>query len=130
MGAFFQCNYDSGTGEHILTRPVLTLVQHDAPVKYVGWITSANLLLTGSWDKTMRTWDCRSSSPGHTLPLPERLYCADTKANVIVAATAERKIVGFDIRNLGQVCTPDVPELTRFSQSYDLILPLNSKPEV
>eukprot|EP00967_Tisochrysis_lutea_P031609 scaffold37327_cov20-Tisochrysis_lutea.AAC.2 len=35
------------------------------------------MLITGSWDKTLRFWDCRSPTPVHTQPLPERVYAMD-----------------------------------------------------
>jgi mRNA export factor len=31
-----------------------TVAMHDAPVKEVAWIPQMNLLVSGSWDKTLR----------------------------------------------------------------------------
>lgn len=31
-----------------------TVAAHDAPVKEIAWIQQMNLLVTGSWDKTLR----------------------------------------------------------------------------
>lgn len=31
-----------------------TVAMHDAPVKEVAWIPEMNLLVSGSWDKTLR----------------------------------------------------------------------------
>jgi WD40 repeat protein len=30
------------------------IAQHDAPVKEIAWISQMNLLVSGSWDKTLR----------------------------------------------------------------------------
>lgn len=32
----------------------VTVAMHDAPVKDVAWIPEMNLLVSGSWDKTLR----------------------------------------------------------------------------
>lgn len=37
-------------------------VQHDGPIKSVHWVPSANLLVTGGWDRTIRYWDPRSKT--------------------------------------------------------------------
>lgn len=37
-----------------------TVAMHDAPVKEIAWIPQMNLLVSGSWDKTLR---CEKSNP-------------------------------------------------------------------
>jgi hypothetical protein len=32
----------------------VTVGMHDAPIKNISWITEMNLLVTGSWDKTLK----------------------------------------------------------------------------
>lgn len=32
----------------------VTVAMHDAPVKDIAWIPEMNLLVSGSWDKTLR----------------------------------------------------------------------------
>jgi hypothetical protein len=39
-----------------------TVAMHDAPVKEVAWISQMNLLVSGSWDKTLR---CKNNIPLH-----------------------------------------------------------------
>lgn len=74
---------------------------HDAPVKAVRWIDSpqGGFLVTGSWDKTIKYWDLRSSSPIATVQLPERCYTLDTTYPLMVVGCAERKIMLFDLNN-------------------------------
>ena len=43
-----------------------TVAMHDAPVKEIAWIPQMNLLVSGSWDKTLRcalAVCCSKSSP-------------------------------------------------------------------
>jgi len=38
-----------------------------------------NMLVTGSWDKTVKYWDLRSPNPVHTQQMPERVYAMDVQ---------------------------------------------------
>ncbi|TFK45799.1 WD40 repeat-like protein [Heliocybe sulcata] len=74
---------------------------HDAPVKSVRWIEShqGGILVTGSWDKTVKYWDLRSPHPAGIVPLPERCYSLDAAYPLMVVGTADRHIQSFDLRN-------------------------------
>ncbi|KAJ3274787.1 hypothetical protein HDV01_001990 [Terramyces sp. JEL0728] len=58
-----------------------------------------NILVTASWDKTLKYWDLRTPNPVHTLQLPERAYTMDVKGALMVVGTAERHIVIFNLNN-------------------------------
>jgi mRNA export factor len=47
---------------------------HDAPIKEIAWVPEMNLLVTGSWDKTIKYWDTWQQNPAHTQQLPEQCY--------------------------------------------------------
>lgn len=32
----------------------MTVAMHEAPIKEIAWVPEMNLLVTGSWDKTLR----------------------------------------------------------------------------
>ncbi len=59
------------------------------------------MLMTGSWDKTIKYWDGRSPNAVHTAMLPERLYCMDVKFPLCVAGTADRNILIYDLQKPG-----------------------------
>jgi len=81
------------------------VAQHDRPIKFVHAVT-ANNLITGGWDATLRYWDTRAQQPlVGSVKLPHGLYAADVKENMVIAATAERKILTYDMR------TPGTPSL-------------------
>ena len=52
------------------------------------------MLITGSWDRTVRYWDLRQPNPVHTQQLPERVYAMDAVFPVLVVGLADagRKI--------------------------------------
>ncbi|CAN4093609.1 unnamed protein product [Withania somnifera] len=80
------------------TQPV-TVAMHDAPVKELAWIPEMNLLVTGSWDKTLRYWDLRQPNPAHVQQLPERCYALTVKHPLMVAGTADRNLIVFNLQN-------------------------------
>jgi len=74
---------------------------HDAPIKCVRWIDSpgGGILATGSWDKSIRYWDLKSSSPVASVQTQEPVYCMDVRYPLLVVGTAEKHI---QIINLNQ----------------------------
>jgi len=49
-----------------------------------------NMLVTGSWDKTIKYWDLRQSTPVGTVQCQERVYTMDIKDSLLVIGTADR----------------------------------------
>ncbi|KAF7327582.1 Poly + rna export protein [Mycena kentingensis (nom. inval.)] len=78
--------FDVSTGQ------ATQVAQHDAPIKVVKWVDSpqAQVLATGSWDKTIKYWDLRTPAPVATVQLPERCYTMDIQYPLMVVGTAER----------------------------------------
>ena len=67
---------------------------HDAPIRSVCTTThqSSPLLITGSWDKTVKFWDLRSPTPVGSLACQERVYSMDVRDKLLVIGTADRHI--------------------------------------
>jgi len=85
--------WDLASGKHD------KVAQHNAPVKEVHYVETQNVLITGSWDKTVKYWDPRSASaPKGSIDMPERVYSMDVRGNLIVVATADRHVVIIDAR--------------------------------
>ncbi|OJD19267.1 hypothetical protein AJ78_00797 [Emergomyces pasteurianus Ep9510] len=77
---------------------------HDAPIRCCAMIpnpgnTAQPLLVTGSWDKTVKFWDLRQSTPIGALECQERVYTMDVRNKLLVIGTADRYI---NIVNLDQ----------------------------
>lgn len=89
--------YDIASGQTI------QVAQHDEPIRCCKFLdNSSNILATGSWDKTLKYWDLRSSTPIAQIQLPDRCYSLDTSQQLLVVATAERHIIIVDLNNPGQ----------------------------
>ena len=69
---------------------------HDQPIRCVRFFeapqSNAAMLVTGSWDKTIKYWDLRQSQPAATVQCQERVYTLDVKMSLLVVGTADRYI--------------------------------------
>lgn len=74
--------------------------QHDAPIKCVKSLDNG-FVVTGSWDKSLRVWDLRQSTPAFTIQVPERVYTMDVVSNLLVIGTAERMVLVYNLQNPG-----------------------------
>lgn len=57
------------------------------------------MIVTGSWDKSIKYWDLRQSTAVATVQCQERIYTMDVAKNLLVVGTADRYI---NIINLGE----------------------------
>lgn len=65
---------------------------HNEPIRCVESLAvqGNQMLVTGSWDKTVKYWDLRQQQPAATLECQERIYCMDVKDQMLVVGTADR----------------------------------------
>lgn len=74
---------------------------HDQPIRSVQSImyNGSPMLVTGSWDKTVKYWDLRQQAPVATLDTKERVYSMDVRGNeMLVVGTADRWIHVVDLK--------------------------------
>lgn len=80
---------------------------HDAPVRAVRFVqcgpTNTEVVVSGSWDKTLKYWDTRSPQPISTINLPERVYCMDSAQKLLVVGCADRHVAAIDLNNPQQI---------------------------
>ncbi|KAI2626686.1 WD40 repeat-like protein [Hypoxylon sp. NC1633] len=88
---------------HGATGQQRTLGSHDAPVHNVRFVnvpsSQAPIIASGSWDKTVRFWDLRQSSPVVSITCQDRVYAMDAKLNLLVVATAGEHVHLINLRN-------------------------------
>ncbi|KAI0935053.1 hypothetical protein AcW1_009357 [Taiwanofungus camphoratus] len=86
------------------------LGQHSDSISSMNYSRDLSVLITGSWDRSIRFWDPRASSPQRSLhDLPERVYNTDLVNHNLVVAMASRLFHIYDIRKM------DAPAQTRES---------------
>ncbi|TLD29006.1 hypothetical protein PspLS_03305 [Pyricularia sp. CBS 133598] len=76
------------------TGQTVQVAQHDKPVRAVRWFDNngSPMVITGSWDKTVKYWDIRQQTPAATLQCQERVYTMDVRDKLLVIGTADRYI--------------------------------------
>ncbi|EMR64542.1 RNA export factor gle2 [Eutypa lata] len=69
---------------------------HDQTIKCAKFFelpnSSGPMLVTGSWDKTIKYWDLRTSNPVGAVTCQERVYTMDVRNSLLVVGTADRYI--------------------------------------
>ena len=66
-----------------------------------AWRT--DVLITGSWDQSLRFWDPRAESAEvSSHAVPERVYQMDLVNNTLVVAMASRLFHIYDVRKMGE----------------------------
>mmetsp|Transcript_4322 Transcript_4322/g.8610 ORF Transcript_4322/g.8610 Transcript_4322/m.8610 type:complete len:359 (-) Transcript_4322:479-1555(-) len=80
--------------------------QHDSAIKEVFVADDINMVITGSWDKTLRFWNCQQPTPVATLQLPDRVYSMDMKWPLLVVGCAERHLMVYNLQTIQQNPAP------------------------
>lgn len=77
------------------------VAEHAAPIRSCHMFPSpaggSPLLVTGSWDKTVKYWDLRQQAPVAQFECQERVYTMDVKDKLLVVGTADRYINIIDL---------------------------------
>lgn len=77
--------------------------RHKGPVRCVEFCSAVNAVISGSWDSTVHLWDPRSPSTAGSFSQPERVYTMSVCGDKLVVGTAMRKVLVWDLRNMGYV---------------------------
>ncbi|KAI9827014.1 MAG: RNA export factor gle2 [Phylliscum demangeonii] len=86
---------------------VQQVAAHDAPIRAVRFFEVANvnapMLVTGSWDKTVKYWDLRTANPVATTTVQDRVYSLDVRNQLLVIGTADRYINIINLNNIQKI---------------------------
>jgi len=83
----------------LATNQSTQIAQHDGAIRHMAWIEQVGLLVTGSWDRTLKYWDSRQPNPALQVHLPERCYALSVTHPLLVVGCAERHIQIFNLAN-------------------------------
>jgi cell cycle arrest protein BUB3 len=77
------------------------VASHSTVQKNLADVFILDVLVSGSWDCSLRLWDPRTSNPQQAVTTtPERVYAIDMTNHNIVVAMASRLFNIYDIRNM------------------------------
>ncbi len=89
--------------------PAQQIAQHDGPISCMRWLDvnagggMPGVVVTGSWDKTVRYWDLRSPTPMATIQAKDRVHVMDSVNDLLVFGTADRNVQIVKLNNPGVV---------------------------
>ncbi|ADM11757.1 WD40 domain-containing protein [Encephalitozoon intestinalis ATCC 50506] len=82
------------------TNQVSSFQAHDEGVKSVRCFS--NMLITGSWDKTVKFWDVRSSKLVVSLDLPGKVYAMDLEKELLSMSLSRNEVITYNLNNINQ----------------------------
>ncbi|KAJ2548760.1 mitotic spindle checkpoint protein Bub3 [Coemansia sp. RSA 1933] len=77
--------------------------KHDGEISTMEFGHASGLLVSGSWDRSLRVWDCRATGDAalvRRVDVDERVYSISLENNILAVALAGRKILIYDVRSL------------------------------
>ena len=77
------------------------LGSHADAVRCIMHAPNYNLIITGSWDKTVKFWDTRNNTCVGTYDQPDTVYTMDVCDEMLIVGTANRKIRIWNLNNMG-----------------------------
>lgn len=109
--------YFGGAGENqatcwdLATNESYFMGAHDGPISCMYYHHTKNILVTGSWDKTVKFWDNRVASCVGSVTAPDKVFCSHLLGDSGLFATSNRKILHLDFRQtqrtrLSIACSP------------------------
>eukprot|EP01088_Endostelium_zonatum_P017977 TRINITY_DN557_c3_g1_i2.p1 TRINITY_DN557_c3_g1~~TRINITY_DN557_c3_g1_i2.p1 ORF type:complete len:349 (-),score=80.02 TRINITY_DN557_c3_g1_i2:215-1261(-) len=72
--------------------------EHAAPVRCIKMYHDQRVLITGSWDRTVRYWDLRQPNPAATIQIGGKVFAMDCKADVL-AVGHESGVNAYQVSN-------------------------------
>ncbi|OBS68901.1 hypothetical protein A6R68_02569 [Neotoma lepida] len=76
---------------------------HNAPIRCVEYCPEVNVMVTRSWDQTVKLWDPRTPCNAGTFSQPEKVYTLSVSGDRLIVGTAGRQVLVWDLRNMGYV---------------------------
>ena len=76
---------------------------HDAPIRCVEYCPEVNVMVTGSWDQTVKLWDPRTPCNAGTFSQPEKVYTLSVSGDRLIVGTAGLRLLVCHLRNSGYV---------------------------
>uniref|UniRef100_A0A1I8ABL9 WD_REPEATS_REGION domain-containing protein n=1 Tax=Steinernema glaseri TaxID=37863 RepID=A0A1I8ABL9_9BILA len=75
---------------------------HSDTIRCLEYSVESDLVVSGSWDSSVKFWDLRTSQSVGIADVGDKVYAMDVKKNRAVIGTKDRKVHVYDIRNLRQ----------------------------
>ncbi|XP_002129118.1 mitotic checkpoint protein BUB3-like [Ciona intestinalis] len=89
--------YDLNTGRETVVG------RHNNSIRCVEYCSDTNVVVTGSWDQTIKLWDPRSHNNIGSYSQPGKVFTMSVCGDHIIVGTCGKSVVVWDLRNMGYV---------------------------
>jgi cell cycle arrest protein BUB3 len=77
--------------------------EHEKPIRCVKFNHLNHVVVTGSWDETIKVWDSRAATPLiGTYRQPGRVFTVDMSGHRVVVGTSGRHVYLWDLRRMSE----------------------------
>ncbi len=80
----------------------IVLGQHDDAIKSVVAYNPKGLVITGSWDKTVKGWTINAPNFAFSTTVSDKVYAMAAAEHFLAVGTADKNISVFDVRKMAQ----------------------------
>ena len=77
---------------NLQTNQLRQVAAHQEPIRHVDYIKEMDVLVTASWDRTLKYWDLRQQNAVATVSLPERVFAFSVAHPLVAVGLANRQI--------------------------------------
>lgn len=87
------------------SRSEAKVAEHGKPVRCIEYLPDLKLLVTGSWDGTVRVWNPQApfgQNLVNTLYLPDKVFTMAQSQSRLVIGMAGRQVHIYDLKMLGR----------------------------
>ncbi|KAJ4461836.1 putative Mitotic checkpoint protein BUB3.1 [Paratrimastix pyriformis] len=78
------------------------LGSHDKAVRSVEFNEARGIVVSGSWDRSLKIWDYRAKGAVSKHDLPEKVFTMTISGDRVVVGTAGRHILIYDLRQMSE----------------------------
>lgn len=86
----------------IATAQATILGIHEDAVKTLAHAKELSLIISGSWDKSVKLWDARMGTCTSTHELPGKVYSIDSAGHTLVVGMSDRAVHIYDLRKMAE----------------------------
>lgn len=90
-------SYDFNSGMEMV------IGNHNAPIRCVEYCPEVDVVITGSWDQTLKLWDSRDKKSIGSYSQPEKVYTMAVSGDRVIVGTAGKRVLVWDLRNMSYV---------------------------
>lgn len=85
------------------TNAEMVVGTHEAAIRCVEFCPEINVIITGSWDCSVKLWDPRGPNQAGSFSQPDKVYTMSLCGDKLIVGTAGRRVLVWDLRNTGYV---------------------------